>query len=245
MKKLEYNKVKEEFEQRGYILLSQQYIKAKEKLEYICLKHPDKKQYITYDNFSHNHGCKYCSNELTSKRCRKTDSEIETLFQGREYSVVDIYRNNSITYIKYICPKHSDKTQTVTYGNFLNGTGCAYCRESKGEKAIENFLQTHKISYERQKGFDGCTYKKHLKFDFFLKDYNLCIEYQGEQHYKITQFGNMTKESAENQFELAKTRDEIKRKYCFDNNIQLLEIHYKDLKHIDTILAKYLMKEKE
>ena len=44
--------------------------------------------------------------------------------------------------------------------------------------------------FESQKRFKDCKDKRQLPFDFYLPSYNVCIEYQGEQHYRpIDHFG--------------------------------------------------------
>lgn len=57
---------------------------------------------------------------------------------------------------------------------------------SKGEDAIAGYLSKLNISFEQQKRFQDCYrfYGNYLPFDFYLPDYNCCIEYDGEQHYK-------------------------------------------------------------
>lgn len=103
----------------------------------------------------------------------------------------------------------------------LQGHGCPKCKTSKGEKIISNWLDNHNILYESQKTFDGCINKQHLPFDFYLSEYNICIEYNGKQHYEpIDYFGG--KEKLESQI----LRDNIKKWYCKENNIYLLEIPY-------------------
>ena len=65
--------------------------------------------------------------------------------------------------------------------------------------------------------------KKMLPFDFYLTDYNACIEYDGEQHYNpIVFFGG------EEKLEKTIYRDKIKTDYCLANNIKLLRIRYDD-----------------
>jgi very-short-patch-repair endonuclease len=45
---------------------------------------------------------------------------------------------------------------------------------------------------ESQKKFDKCVLKKQLLFDFYLNDLNMCIEYDGLQHYQpINYFGGL------------------------------------------------------
>ena len=55
---------------------------------------------------------------------------------------------------------------------------------SKCEKSILNFLQEKNIKFECQKTFKGLNGVNGglLSYDFFLPDYNLLIEFQGEQH---------------------------------------------------------------
>ena len=61
----------------------------------------------------------------------------------------------------------------------------------------------------------------------------MCIEFQGIQHYKPVEiFGGLKK------FKEQQINDNIKRKYCKNNNIYLLEISYKDIESISEILDK-------
>ena len=57
----------------------------------------------------------------------------------------------------------------------------------------------------------------------------MCIEYQGEQHYKpnffINKFG---KNDGMKRFEQLHKHDQIKKTYCKTSNIKFLEITYKD-----------------
>ena len=130
------------------------------------------------------------------------------------------------TYIKWNIPilhrcKKCGYEWMVKPNGILNGTGCPVCKESHGEKGINEWLDAHGISYQRQKVFDDCKNKRVLPFDFYLSAYDICIEYQGIQHYKpIGYFGG--KKSFESQV----LRDDIKREYCKKNNIHLLEIPY-------------------
>ncbi len=69
-------------------------------------------------------------------------------------------------------------------------SGCPKCIESRGESSIEKILNKYNIKYEKQKKFINCRYKKLLSFDFYLPDYNICIEFDGRQHFEsIELFG--------------------------------------------------------
>lgn len=94
-------------------------------------------------------------------------------------------------------------------------------RKSKGELYIEEILQSLNIDYERQKRFKDCKNKKQLPFDFYISNHNICIEYDGEQHYKPIDFWG-----GETRFLERQLNDKIKNDYCSKNNITLLRIPY-------------------
>lgn len=79
--------------------------------------------------------------------------------------------------------------------------------------------------------------KKNCVFDFYLPDYNILIEYDGEQHFKPVDFASKGLEWATKIFEYNQIKDKIKNDYCKDNNIRLIRIPYWDFDNIETILA--------
>ena len=93
---------------------------------------------------------------------------------------------------------------------------------SSGETAVCKWLEKHNIPFEREYSFkdlmgDG----GRLRFDFKIKDKSIVIEFQGAQHYKIIEhFGG------EEQFKKQVRYDNIKRAYCKNHNIKLIEIPY-------------------
>ncbi len=101
--------------------------------------------------------------------------------------------------------------------------GCPYCKQSKGERLIKLFLDTNNINYEMQKSFENCKYKRKLKFDFYLLDYNCCIEYDGGQHFKKFNF-----EKNNDNLKIRQLRDKIKNDFCKTNNINLIRIKYNE-----------------
>ena len=139
------------------------------------------------------------------------------------------------SYILITCPSHGDFKQKIR-SHIYDKTGCPYCSESKGEREINNYLIENKINFIRQKKFDGCINKFKLPFDFYLPDLNLCIEYDGEQHFEINDyFGG--KEG----FEKVKINDGIKNSYCENNGINLIRIPYYDYNNILKLLNEKLL----
>ena len=53
-------------------------------------------------------------------------------------------------------------------------------------------------------------YENPLKLDFYLPEYNIAIECQGEQHFVPVPFGKMSEDKAKKQFEKNIIRDEFK-----------------------------------
>ena len=90
------------------------------------------------------------------------------------------------------------------------------------------------IKFECQKIIPGTK----LKFDFYIPQKNMYIEYDGIQHYEPrSRFGG------EREYLLQVNRDKLKNEYCEKNNIKLLRIGYKDYKNLNSILVDNLLNE--
>lgn len=70
-------------------------------------------------------------------------------------------------------------------------SGCPHCVDqfnSKGIRRIDAWLTANGVSFIREKSFADLKSLKNsnyfLKFDFFLNDLNILIEFDGEQHFK-------------------------------------------------------------
>ena len=151
------------------------------------------------------------SNEVYIKKCNEIHCNIYT------YDKTNFIKNNTI--ITITCPKHGDFEQNSR--SHLRGNGCQKCKTSNGEIKIENILKNKNIKYKTQVVFDGCKYKRSLPFDFYLYEKNVCIEYDGKQHYSpVEYFGG------KEVFNRQVIRDCIKDNYCIDNSIKLFRIRY-------------------
>lgn len=95
------------------------------------------------------------------------------------------------------------------------------------------------LSFIQQKKFLDCKDKTYLPFDFYLPDYNCCIEYDGEQHFHIPKNKASTFFTKE-KIDLIQKHDNIKTEYCKNNNIKLIRIPYTDYNklNIDYIVNK-------
>jgi hypothetical protein len=99
--------------------------------------------------------------------------------------------------------------------------------KSFGEYYIKCILEKYNISYTKEKKFPGCNSPRNypLRFDFYLNDYNILIEFQGKHHYEPVNKYYRAKKVTER----TQVNDKIKKEYCEKHNIPLIEISYKDL----------------
>lgn len=192
---------------------------------------PDHGEYETTPISHLKHGCKKCYYKIIGKTLKKnTNTFINQASKKHnnyyDYSLVEYKGNHKKVTI--ICPKHGKFNQNPS--SHLIGSGCPSCRMSKGESSVESFLIENSINYIKQHTFNDCRNKNVLPFDFFLTDYNICVEYDGKQHFvnndrRSFYFKNDTK-----------SNDIIKNNYCLNNNINLIRICYRDFNKIEKIL---------
>ncbi len=125
----------------------------------------------------------------------------------------------------------------MNWGNVSQNQGCPNCKKSKGESEVKRVLDKLGIKYISQYWYSDCRNINPLPFDFYLLDYNTCIEYHGHQHYRLRKDDLFGGEKA---FKERKQNDLTKEKYCQKNNINLLVISYCDFKKIEYIISEYI-----
>jgi len=204
------------------------YKSSHKKVKIVCPIHGifEQKPYLHLNH----RGCRKCDNINKSIRCRSNTEEFikksKSIHGNKyDYSLVE-YGNNGFHKVKIICPIHGIFEQKPSY--YKNG--CPYCRNSRGEMEIMNILDNENIKYESEKRFYDCCNKIPLPFDFYLPEYNICIEYDGIQHFEPIKYWDGDKG-----FLYIKNNDKIKNKYCKNNNIKLIRIKYNNKTVYDTI----------
>lgn len=146
-------------------------------------------------------------------------------------------RRSSVVWVLLCeCGDYCEKSQNEILWGKVKSCGKCKLTESFGERKIREFLEKNNIKFEKEKRFSDCKNKKCLPFDFYLPNYSICIEYQGEQHYDNKCNRRWYDKKLNNTVE----NDEIKKDYCKNKNIFLLEIPYWDYNKIETILEKIL-----
>lgn len=172
-------------------------------------------------------GCPQCGGtmQLTTETFKEKAIKLHEL----AYGYLEVKYVNNKTPVKIFCyePNHGFFYQTPK--NHLRGDGCPVCGNfSKNEEIISDILDHTNIDFEIQKKFKDCKNINFLPFDFYLPKYNLCIEYDGQQHFIPKSFStDQSPETKQKNLEDIQYRDSIKTQYCLDNNIKLVRINYK------------------
>ena len=194
------------------------YINNKTKVKIICKKHGIFEQ--TPNKHLKKQHCPICIGNI-----KKTNDQFildSKKIHGDRYDYILVNYINTKTKVKIICPIHGVFEQIPT-NHIDKQYGCPVCKESKGERMIRNILLKNNIKNNTQKRFKKCKNKLSLPFDFYLPDYNTCIEYDGKQHFEpVKRFGGSE------QYQKTLINDNIKNIFCDKNNINLLRITYKD-----------------
>jgi hypothetical protein len=208
------------------------YINSKTKIEIICRNHGS--FFMKPGNHLRGQICYKCAFDVydTTTFIDKSNIIFNSLY---DYTNVK-YINNKKK-VEIICKNHDSFFISPT--NHLQGQGCPKCNLSKGELKVSKYLESNLIKYEIQKKFNNCfsNKKKKLPFDFYLPEKNICIEYDGEQHFRpIDYFGGI------DTFNKQKFNDSIKDKYCLDNDIRLIRIPFNRYNDIEDILLSEINK---
>ncbi len=137
--------------------------------------------------------------------------------------VEDYVSPNGSKATRWLCDCECGNRATFIGGNLTSGTikSCGCLKESNGEYYIRVFLESCNIDFIQQYKFSDCRNKLPLPFDFYLPQQNICIEYDGQQHFEVVDFFG-----GKNGFEYRKNNDRIKNNYCKSHNIKLLRIPY-------------------
>lgn len=189
-------------------------------------------------------GCPWCSNNSPQQAEEKLRQEVEKI----GYKVRGEYKN-SISRLEFECDK--GHRYISTYSIFRQGCRCPQCKRSKGEEEIASILEKLNIDFTEQYKLEECKCIKPLPFDFYISELNLCIEYDGLQHYKPVAYWRkedsshkrlLAQKIAEERLKEIQRRDKIKTDYCKDNGINLIRIPYWEFDNIEKILKIELSK---
>lgn len=123
----------------------------------------------------------------------------------------------------------------VTYHTLSCG-----CLVSYYNMHIKQLLERKEIDFKSE--YTIYIDDKYYRFDFYLPQYNLFIEYDGQQHFEPVRFHGNNIEENEHAFRITQEHDKIKNNYCEEHNINLLRIPYWEKDNIETIIDNHLQR---
>lgn len=144
---------------------------------------------------------------------------------------------------RWICQCQCGQIKSVSGSSLTSGRSLSCgCLHSAGEHKISCLLDKNNISYEREYTFPDLIGNKFpLRFDFAIKNKEgqiIClVEFQGEQHYKYSDFFEERQS-----FESRQSYDNMKRDYCRKNNLLLIEVPYWDYDKLNDDYVKEWLK---
>lgn len=199
------------------------YTDSQSKVKIECKLHGQFEQVA--NNHLNGKGCPKCG-QITTGAASKTTRE-EFVEKAKEihgdlydYSIAEYVGSHIKTNI--ICKEHGEFPQTPS--NHLKGTGCPQCKSiSKGEKLIGSILRKNHIEFKTEYVIPDS--KPRFRYDFYLPDRNLFIEFHGIQHYKpVSHFGG------EEGYKQVRERDILKAGLARMARIPIVYFNYSDLK---------------
>lgn len=182
-------------------------------------------------------GCPKCGREKANKSEMLNFEDVKQRIENANNNIEVIGEYHGYhSYIKCRCKIDGTIWESPVSHLIAKNSSCPTCNTSKGELKLIEILKNLGYNVETQYIFDDCKYIKPLKYDAYVSEINTAFEYQGEQHYFPVNFSGKGDEWAKEQFEINQTRDNIKRKYCEDNNIPLIEIPYWEFDNMEYFL---------
>lgn len=227
------NDVKDFLLKNHCTLISDRYTKSSDYIEYIAkCGHKTKKQFSELkrrDNFD----CPKCGK---LKRLELNDvceflKSIGCELLSTTYKGI----NDKLEYYGVCGHKITKEFKYIKLGYGLYCTNCIPT-QSHGEKIISDYCKNNDINYINQYKFNDCKNINKLPFDFYLPEYNLIIEFDGQDHFKQNGY-----RGGQDKLKSRQKNDNIKTQYCFNNKIKLVRIGYSELKNLNKLL-KFIIK---
>ena len=201
------------------LILLSNYEGNKKKVTVKCTIH-NKVFEITPNRLNAGRNCPECYNERRGKTLIKPIQQVideannvhNNFFR---YPSIDGEYKTSKSKITIICPLHGEFKQSMNK-HINQKQGCPKCNKSHMEIEVAKLLSEHNIKFIEQKRFEWLGLQS---LDFYLPEYNIAIECQGEQHFLSRKiFGN------EDGLNCNINRDLLKATKCKNNNVRLLYV---------------------
>ena len=197
-----------------------EYVNEKTPVCIICPEHGEFWQ-APRDHIRKGHGCRKCAgNEILTT---KEFIAMAKCVHGDKYNYKQTIYVRSNKKVCVICSTHG--SFYITPNNHLRGKGCPKCKESILERTTRVYLEEQNINYVYEKRFEWLGKQS---IDFYLPDYNIAIECQGEQHFKPISFGCQDMKKVMERYKHIQYLDKNKLVLCQQHNIPIFYINYND-----------------
>lgn len=235
--KKHFDTIKDICNEHGYTLITDEseYVNSHTKIKYMCPKHGV--QSVTVDSMLNGRLCRKCGYEKISNIKTHTPEYVKDYiekFNNNKLLNPYEYQGTTVRNLKVLCS--CGRIFFVSLNDYMCSDikRCSYCsgKESRGEFQIRKFLEENNINFVQEYRFKDCRDAKPLPFDFYIPDYNILIEFDGQGHYQDTH--------GIESLETTKKHDTMKNEYCEEHNIPLIRIPYWEGNHIEDILTKEL-----
>lgn len=186
--------------------------------------------------------CPTCAMEHMREIEALSTEDVKKRIEDQKLNIILLseYKNAKES-LKCKCKTHNCEymvsPRTILYNK---SSGCPLCTQSLGENKMIQLLQDMGHHISKQHTFPDCRNIGLLRFDGYCKEINTAFEYQGQQHYYPVDFSGKGMEYAKEQYEKGLLRDNIKRKYCKENNIYLIEVPYWEYDNMELFLCNEL-----
>lgn len=148
-RKKSYEEVFAAFKERGYTLITGKYKNNKQRLKYICPKHPEEPQTTRFNDLMSGHGCKKCGRERTIQNMKKQAEsqrlkyeDVREEIESEGFKLLSSEYKNARQLLKIECPKKHIFRSRI--GDFRRGIiKCKKCaidsRRIPFHEVVENF----------------------------------------------------------------------------------------------------------
>jgi len=219
-----------------FIYEKESYNSTKDSLNITCLRCGKGFKQTPTDHFNCSEPCPVCG-----KRYLDGDVFIERAnkVHKNRYTYPNLSFKSAKDHVLILCQVHGEFSQIAD--NHQAGNGCPRCADyinSRGSKRIAEYLTKNNVPFESEKKFHNLRSKKctPLRFDFFLAEYSLLIEFDGRQHFEpVSVFGG------EDGFNDLIENDRLKNEWAIQNSYHLVRISFSDENLIEEMLDSYFI----
>jgi hypothetical protein len=226
-KYVNFEDVKNKFKEKDYTLLEDSYYSSNTPMGYICNKHPDEIQYVTWDNLRQDRACRFCGREKIANSRRLNFEQVKSYFTDKGYILHEEKYVNNTTKMKYTCLKHNHEIQETDLNCLIfSKNTCKYC-------IVENRSGRNSILWKNGKNNIADYLRKNIniwKLDS-MKESNYKCVVTGEKFdaiHHLYSFNKIVDETIEELgLEAHKTIGEYTDSELQDIRNKCLEIHYR------------------